>query len=214
MCKDCDGSGICIHGRQKYVCIICHPDRACAHCKYVYVLKKYRFHPYCFGCYCVLHPEAEIPKRYKLKENYMSDYLRREFTEVTMVFDKRVEDGCSARRPDVRIDYGTHTVLVECDENQHRGYSCENKRMMELFLDCGGRPLVVLRLNPDAYESGGERRSGCFRPTKSGLAVDETEWSRRMETLVSRIRYHRLPPEKEITVEEFYYSDHQSSLSA
>jgi hypothetical protein len=143
----------------------------------------------------------------KMWENYMSDYLRREFTEVTMVFDKRVEEGCSARRPDVRIDFGTHTVLVECDENQHRGYSCENKRMMELFLDCGGRPLVVLRLNPDAYESGGERHPGCFRPTKAGLTVDEAEWTRRMETVVDRIRYHQSIPEKEVTVEEFYYSD-------
>jgi hypothetical protein len=123
-----------------------------------------------------------------------------------MVFDKRVEDGCSLRRPDVRIDFGTHTIDIECDENQHKWYNCETKRMMEIFQDCGNRPIVFLRFNPDSYEDEeGERHSGCFTATPTGLRVED-EFQIRMEELCKRIEYyrHRIP-EKEVTVEQFFY---------
>lgn len=203
----CKGAQICTHGKQKIQCIICRPDHACLHCKSYYVPKTYRFHPYCFTCYCVLHPEVDIPRKYKLKEHYMTDYLKEECKEAEMVFDKRVEDGCSKRRPDVRIDRGTHTIIIECDENQHKGYSCETKRTMELFQDCGSRPIVFLRWNPDSYTREGLAYKGCFNVTKTGLSVDKKEFGKRMKALVERIAYFQEHlPEKEVIVEEYYYS--------
>jgi hypothetical protein len=172
-----------------------------------YVPKTYRFHPYCFNCYCVLHPEAQIPHRYRLKEQHMIDHLSERFPDCEMVFNRAVDDGCSARRPDVRIECGTHTVIAECDENQHRGYSCETKRMMELFEDCGARPIVFLRLNPDAYTRDGVTYPSCFTPTAMGLALDQTEWSRRMDKLVERVAHHtEVVPTKEVVVEELFFS--------
>jgi hypothetical protein len=125
-----------------------------------------------------------------------------------MIFDKQVEDGCSQRRPDVRIDFGTHTVIVECDENQHQDYSCENKRMMEIFEDCGNRPIVFLRFNPDSYEEDGKKYEGCFKQTKTvGLKVDKKEFDKRMGKVVERVEhYRRNIPRKEVEIEHFFYS--------
>ena len=50
-----------------------------------------------------------------------------------MIFNKEIKGGCSKRRPDVRIECLTHTVIVECGEHQHKNVKCEEKRMMELF---------------------------------------------------------------------------------
>ena len=50
----------------------------------------------------------------------------------------------------------THSIIVEVDENQHKNnrYICDNKRMMELFVDLGNRYEVknlnvklIIRLN-------------------------------------------------------------------
>ena len=105
-CKDCGGSGICEHGKQKSRCIICTPKNSCQNCKYNYVAPRYRFKPYCFNCYCVLNPDVEIPRRYKTKEYHMRDVLKDFFPETEMIFDKKVDGGCSARRPDVLIEQG------------------------------------------------------------------------------------------------------------
>lgn len=207
-CKECKGSSICEHNKQKKFCIICTPSSGCQNCKYT-LIRKNSYYPYCFSCFCVLNPDVEIPKRYKIKENYLRDRLKDEYKEtVTITFDKKVEDGCSKRRPDVRIDFGTHNIIVECDENEHRGYSCDNKRTMEIFQDCGNRPIVFLRFNPDSYEENYIRYKGCFSPTKNGLQVDEKEFERRVKILIERIDFYmKNVPLKEVTIENFFYSD-------
>jgi hypothetical protein len=137
------------------------------------------------------------------------DYLKEEFKEdITMIFDKKVADGCSRRRPDVRIEFGTHTVIVECDEDQHKGYDCENKRMMEIFQDCGSRPIVFIRFNPDQYEKEGKKFKGCFTLSETtGLKVDKEEFRRRMKRVVEKIEELRVDiPKKEVTVEQLFYS--------
>jgi hypothetical protein len=155
----------------------------------------------------VLFPDVKIPRQYKLKEHHVREYLMAVFDQrITMAFDKRVDQGCSARRPDVFIDFGSHILVIECDEHQHKGYSCENKRMMEIFHDAGNRPAIFLRFNPDAYQEGDKKHPGCFRPTKTvGLKVQE-EFTRRMHAIVARIRhFQEQVPEREVTVEHWFY---------
>jgi hypothetical protein len=101
----------------------------------------------------------------------------------------------------------THTVLVECDEDQHRDYACENKRMMQLFQDLGSRPLVVIRFNPDAYAIEGGRIEGCFKHTQSGSwRVQRKEWKKRIKRLVKVMTRHlSTVPTKELTIEHLFY---------
>jgi hypothetical protein len=132
----------------------------------------------------------------------MRDGLKAAFPGVEMSFDRKVDGGCSRRRPDVFMDCLTHVVIVECDENRHAGYSCENKRMMELFEDCGRRPIVFIRFNPDACG----RRGGCFIPTPSGLRVNRREWGVRMRRLVECVGEAReRVPSREISIEHLFY---------
>jgi len=125
-----------------------------------------------------------------------------------MVFDKRIDEGCSLRRPDVRIECLTHTLIIECDENKHNGYSCENKRTMELFQDLGNRPIVFLRFNPDSYkDEKGNTVQGCFKKTKTiDQSLQKNEWHRRIKLLKERIDHHiKNIPTKEVTIEQLFY---------
>ncbi len=208
-CKDCKGSNICIHDRLRFACIICNPKCACQYCHHVYVHSNYRFHPYCFRCYCILNPNEDIPRRYKLKEHHLRDVLKEKFANVNLIFDKRIDNGCSSRRPDVRIECLTHTVIVECDENQHKSYSCENKRTMEIFQDLGNRPLVIIRFNPDSYvDERGNKRASCFSLTKANtLTINKGEWRGRIKALVEIVEKHiKNIPGKEVIEECLYYN--------
>ena len=89
--------------------------------------------------FCFIHtfPDRPIAKNYKTRESATIKYLMKEFPNFTWICDKRVQNGCSARRPDLLLDLGYQVIIVEIDEDQHKDYdcSCENKRTMELSKD-------------------------------------------------------------------------------
>jgi hypothetical protein len=147
---------------------------------------------------------------YKIKEIHMRDALKAKLDCGTMIFDKTIAGGCSRRRPDVLIDNGGFPIIVECDENKHASYdtTCENKRLMELFLDLGSRPLTVIRFNPDAYrDESGVKHASCFKPTKNGSAIaDQKEWDGRVKELVKMIvELSVSAPQKEVTILTLFY---------
>jgi hypothetical protein len=170
---------------------------------------------YCLRCYVYLFPGEKVSHNYKIKEHHFIDYINAagvlpDTAEVT--FDKRLQGGCSARRPDIFVDVCTHTVHAENDEDQHpaSNYSCENKRLMELFRDSGHRPQIQLRFNPDSFTSAdGRKHSSCFKYIKHGVPVirDQALWRARMETYIKRFVYHLTHvPDREVTVEHMFYN--------
>jgi hypothetical protein len=67
--------------------------------------------------------------------------------------DRRVDFGCSGRRPDGVIDLKYLFVCIEVDEEQHksRACECEQGRMIQIHQDFGGAPVLFIRYNPDNY---------------------------------------------------------------
>jgi hypothetical protein len=203
-CKECVGGGVCEHGRIKRTCIYCKPEIACLLCKSI-LPRKYK--PYCFRCFCYLNPHSEVATKYKLKETYIVDRIRDTFPDLKFVYNKRISDGCSGRMPDLYLDCGTHNLVVEIDENQHSNYSCENKRIMELFQDGGSIPLVVIRFNPDTYIENEEKQMPCFSYTSSGQLKVESCFKEKFNVLTSTIeRYYKEPLLKEITEIKLFYT--------
>lgn len=188
----------CEHNIRKGVCIHCSPDIGCENCKHNIRSSIKTYRPYCFACYCVLNPDIEIKRRFKLKETH----LREALVEYNFINDKTIEGGCSRRRPDFLIDLYTHVLIVECDENCHGGYNttCEVAKLNETFTDLADRPLVILRFNPDKYEG-----KSCF--DGDGKLVKK-EWNKRIQVLKRRIDYWlETVPESLITTEYLYYNN-------
>ncbi len=206
-CKKCDKEALCEHGELRSKCITCKPQFACENCLCQYVNKTSKFHPYCFRCHCILNPNAYVPMRYKFREHYLRDYLELTFKSISLVFDKTL-GACSLRRPDVFIECYTHCIIIECDENQHKSYECENKRMMELFQDAGMRPIVFIRFNPDSYTKNGLTISGCFKRNSAGiLKPTKEEWEVRTKILKDTIEQHiGNIPDKECTILRLFYN--------
>ena len=74
---------------------------------------------------------------------------------------------CGRYRADfvIEIDSEQRVVILEYDEHAHSDYpiSCELKRQGELALGYGGRPVHIIRYNPDAVPRHRMRRSRAQR---------------------------------------------------
>jgi hypothetical protein len=99
-------------------------------------------------------------QRMHKKEHAVVRHLRRTI-DVPLVYDESPGFECTRRRPDIRFEMPTHDVIVEVDENQHRGYdeSCECARISEIVGAIGGKSVVFVRYNPDTVRYGGTVQS-------------------------------------------------------
>jgi hypothetical protein len=94
------------------------------------------------------------------KEHAVVRHLRRTI-DVPFVYDESPGFECTRKRPDIRFETPTHDVIVEVDENQHRGYEeqCECARISEIVGAIGGKSVVFVRYNPDDVRYGGTVQS-------------------------------------------------------
>ena len=162
--------------------------------------KKYE--GYCLFCFIHTFPEKPITANYKTKESAVVQFVLKEFPNFTWTADKKIQDGCSKRRPDLLVDLGYQVVIVEIDEDQHKDYdcSCENKRIMEISKDLAHRPIVFIRFNPDKYKTNEKTIGSCWGINSKGLCSikknKKLEWDKRLETLKNQIDYWISPENK------------------
>jgi hypothetical protein len=167
---------------------------------YTYVKEKYD--GYCLFCYVNMFPEKSVSRNYKTKEYAVVEFVKTTHSNFDWIFDKKIEGGCSKRRPDLLLDLGYQIIIVEIDENQHIDYdcSCENKRIMELSQDLGHRPIIFIRFNPDDYNNNGINVTSCWSLNKNGFCVikksKKNEWTERLNTLEEQISYWVNPENK------------------
>ena len=211
-CKECKGGSICEHNKQKRYCKICGGSALCKTplCE-TRGIKKYN--GYCMPCCIHMCPEVSVSRNYKTKEREVTDRIKESFPDFDWVLDKKVEGGCSKRRPDLLLDLGERIIIVEVDENKHTTYdcSCENKRLMELSRDLGHRPIVFIRFNPDGYvDSAGKKISSCWRLNGHGvmtiMKTRQKEWDIRINTLKDQVKYWvDNTTEKTVEIIELFY---------
>ena len=213
-CKECGGPAFCEHGRRKVSCKECGGSSLCKS-SWCETLSQKKYEGYCMPCF-VNNPENQdkpAMRNYKTKEKDVVDQIRQTFTNFTWVADKKVQDGCSRRRPDLLLDMGSHIIIVEIDENKHTDYecSCEHKRLMELSQDLQHRPIIFIRFNPDDYTNqDGILVKSCWKLNKLGIIhiakSKQKEWEERIISLKQQIQYWiDNPTEKTIEIIELFY---------
>ena len=141
-------------------------------CKYDWCFTRVsdKYEGYCVRCFIHTFPDKPVSRNYKTKEYSVVEFVKQTFPELTLVTDKKVQGGCSRKRPDILLDLGYQIIIVEIDENQHIDYdcSCENKRMMELSQDLGHRPIIFIRFNPDDYLIKNKNITSCWGKIRKG----------------------------------------------
>ncbi len=129
------------------------------------------------------HCETCDPKAFRrirlAKQTAVVDYLIANGIPITLdMVDKTVDNGsCGLERPDIRIDCGSHILIIEVDEHQHSGRpcECEQTRMVNIS-QSNGMPTVFVRYNPDKYK------------VPKGRSMEGT--TKRLAHLLEWVRYH------------------------
>lgn len=220
-CEDCDSIASFGYPGGKRTCCSFHVktgmvDLTHKACKTVgcTIIVASKYNGYCYRCFIHTFPDNKIVRNHKIKERAVADYVSETYSNLSLVFDKPVEGGCSNKRPDIFIDMCAYVIVIEIDENQHSAYdcSCENKRLMQLFLDAGSRPLHMIRFNPDQYYDDRQKSiPSCWGMTKErGLLVvkdaKKIEWIQRLDALKSAIDLvMSMCEHKEISVKHLFY---------
>jgi hypothetical protein len=174
-------------------------------------IKKYN--GYCLPCCIHYCPEIQVSRNFKTKENDVVARVLEKYPDFNWIADKKIQDGCSKRRPDLLLDFGSHVIIVEVDENKHTTYdcSCQNKRLMEISQDIGHKPVVFIRFNPDAYvNQEGKKVTSCWRINGYGvLDISKSkrdEWHTRIDMLLQQLEYWiNNIPHKTVEIVELFY---------
>ena len=132
------------------------------------------------------------------------------FNNYDWIEDKKIEYGCSKKRPDLFLDYGSHVIIIEIDELQHKGYNCETVRVGNLWEDINWKPLVIIRFNPDTYINKNriKIKSPWGITEKRGLLkiINNEEWNKRLQRLKKYVKYWlENDPQNKIELIYLYY---------
>lgn len=197
--------------------------KKCIVCKVFYGVRRFikaenKYKYCCAGCFYHLHPNEKIPSRYKKKQNYIHDEIKGTFGDDYFKYDAKIEGGCSKRLPDWFRDCLTHSVIIECDEDQHKKEDaiCEHKRMMMLFVDLANRPIVFIRFNPDKYRNReGRIVRGCFKfDSTNNIDTFREEFISRFEALKHTVQEAiETVPQKEVSIIHLFYDWNSGTCS-
>lgn len=124
-------------------------NKRCASCGLFIVIKKPHLCSYC---------NPFTSKRRKTRETEILDLLNATSDLPRFIHDKSIGFACGNFRPDFLFgNFGTHCVVLEVDEDQHKSYDpeCERIRMINI-VNSQVLPCVFIRYNPDAFHVDGK----------------------------------------------------------
>ena len=88
----------------------------------------------------------------KVVKNWIDQHLSEfKYESYDRVFD---QGKCGRERPDFLWDAGTHKLVLEVDEDQHKGNPCECEQIRMVNLTHAfGMPCIWIRFNPDNFKA-------------------------------------------------------------
>jgi hypothetical protein len=167
-----------MHMQSGFVNMCLNP---CASCGLKYQMPKNSLCPYC-------EPESKL--RSETREAVVAEFVDGTFPNAPYRRNQRLPGRFCVddhHRPDFLFDMGTHLVVLEVDQNQHKSYAeeCELVRM-HAIVETSGMPVRFIRYNPDGFKMEGrqmevareERHVVLERELKR--AFEDTDESNRM----------------------------------
>ena len=136
----------------------------------------------------------------KIKEMEVYNYLKNE-CKLSFEYNKSIGIEYGGLRPDFKIYAGTHLVIVEVDEYQHKEYYEINEvsRMFNIHRAARGLKCVFLRYNPDGFMVNGKSR--------------RVSQEKRLSMLRDEIKKHmHTVPDDDLSVYRMFYDTEEGGL--
>jgi hypothetical protein len=144
-------------------------ERTCPQCGKIDILNKDGI---CVNTCSLLEIDNIIKKRKKRHEEIITKLIKENIDISQILFtwtDQMIDTSCTKQRPDFVFHCGTHVVIVEVDEEQHKSYkSCGNTkeeihktefiRMYNIGNIFIGLPIIFIRYNPDEFKDNNGKK--------------------------------------------------------
>lgn len=129
------------------------------------------------GALCLYCQPKEKNKKYqKTKEYAVLKYLQEQIPNTEFIHNKSVGIDCTGGHlfPDIRFDCIFYYLIVEIDENKHRGanYDCDKQRMYDIIAKLG-LPCIFIRYNPDSKNNKEETQKSLLKCINNYLKTDK-----------------------------------------
>jgi predicted RNA-binding Zn-ribbon protein involved in translation (DUF1610 family) len=112
----------------------------------------------------------------KTKEMAVVKFLKDSLPDNDFIHNKSVGSDCTGGHlfPDILFDCETYFLIVEVDENRHRGadYKCDKARMYDIISKLG-LPCIFIRYNPDSKQSD---KNVLLNKIKEYLTLSDKIW--------------------------------------
>ena len=72
--------------------------------EWCYTRIQEKYDGYCLFCYVNLFPDKPVTRNYKTKEYTVVEFVKSIFANFDWKTDKKIDGGCSKRRPDLLLD--------------------------------------------------------------------------------------------------------------
>ena len=144
----------------------------------------------------VLCASHEPGRSTRVAENVVANFLRTDIDVPWTSWNKQVTEAvCGGHyRPDFTWDRTSWALVLENDEHQHArsGYTCDEKRMVDIFNGYGGISVVFIRFNPDSFKINNRNRTVTMQ--------------KRLEMLKKEIdHFHTNPPKNQFEIHRMFY---------
>jgi len=172
-----------IHSIETEICLLI---QKCSKCGDIDLLNRDGL------CITKCKPQNDFYKQksyQKEKETNMIEYINKNLkdfeSDFKIIDDKIIDTNCNMYRPDRRYDCGTHQLIIECDEHQHKNKEyCEKYKSLKHFEECRmfeiqqacGMNCIFIRWNPDTFRI-------------NGILCKKFNIHKRLEMLVQWIKY-------------------------
>lgn len=136
--------------------------------------------------FCMKDDEYNIyKKRLKRKEKRVYDIVQ----EKCGVFDycnQTIVSRCykdDLDKPDCGYDCKTHDLYIECDENQHKDRcpKIEFERMINVYHQLEGKPVIFIRYNPDRFNFLSKSKSNLSQRKREEILINWVNFFRTVE---------------------------------
>jgi hypothetical protein len=159
-------------------------ERKCKNCDRIDILNKSGI---CINFCSLEETDRHLKKRVKKHEEFINSLLDEEVNMCVYSKDTVIDSSCSLYRPDRVYHCGTHIVIIEVDENQHKSYkNCGNtkeekiqgemRRMYLIGQSFDGLPCIFIRYNPDNYLDCNGKKGDISNTKRHDILV---KWTRK-----------------------------------
>ena len=122
-------------------------------------LKHYK--GYCSTCFHIKYPDITYDRNNKTKERIVVNHIVKQFPDFKFIIDKAI--GPKSHRPDMLLELDDRVIIIEIDENQHKGYKKNELLRLDIIQKAIDKKVVCIRFNPDSFIKDNIRTSSCFK---------------------------------------------------